>query len=83
MIDTSTNQVLTEIPVGTFPIRVAMTPNQLKAFVSNGKSANVSVIDTVARTITATIPVSRSPGESAITPDGGRLFVVHQGGHHQ
>ena len=35
VIDTSTNQVVTQIPVGTFPIRIAMTPNQLKAFVSN------------------------------------------------
>jgi YVTN family beta-propeller protein len=83
VIDSSTNQVLTEILVGSFPIRVAMTPNKLKAFVSNAKSSNVSVIDTVARTNIATIPVSRVPGESAVTPDGGRLFVVHQGGHHQ
>ena len=83
VIDSSTNQVLTSIPVGTFPIRIAMTPNKLKAFVSNAKSSNVSVIDTVARTVTATVPVSRIPGESAVTPDGGRLFVVHQGGHHQ
>src|SRR5213075_2300673 len=79
-IDTSTNQVVTQIAVGTFPIRIAMTPNRLKAFVSNGTSASISVLDTVARTNTATIPVGRSPGESAITPDGARLFVVHQRG---
>ena len=36
MIDTSTNQVVTQIPVGTFPIRIAMTPDRRKAFVSNG-----------------------------------------------
>ena len=80
VIDTSTNQVVTQIPVGTFPIRIAMTPNRLKAFVSNGTSASISVLDTVARTNTATIPVSRVPGESAITPDGNRLFVLHQHG---
>src|SRR6266705_3600440 len=57
-----------------------MTPSRLKAFVSNAESANISVIDTVARTNTATIPVSRVPGESAVTPDGGRLFVLHQHG---
>jgi YVTN family beta-propeller protein len=28
----------------------------------------------------ATIPVRNLPGESAVTPDGGRLFVVHQAG---
>ena len=80
VIDTSTNQVITQIPVGSFPIRVAMTPNGRKAFISNGLSASISVLDTVTRTNTATIPVSAIPGESAVTPDGRRLFVVHQGG---
>ena len=80
VIDSSTNQVVAAIPVGTFPIRIAMTPNRLKAFVSNGHSGSISVLDTVAHTTTATIPVSRSPGESAITPDGRRLFVLDQRG---
>ena len=35
VIDSSTNQVLTQIPVGQYPIRVAITPDLLKAFVSN------------------------------------------------
>src|SRR5205814_4996614 len=82
VIDTSTNQVVTEIPVGTFPVRIVMTPNRLKAFVSNGRSANMSVLDTVARTNIATIPVGQGPGGEAITPDGARLFVVHQRGQH-
>jgi|ERR1041385_6415075 YVTN family beta-propeller protein len=80
VINTSTNQVLTQIPVGNFPIRIAMTPDRLKAFVSDAMSGSISVLDTVARTNTATIPVARVPGESAITPDGRRLFVLHQHG---
>ena len=82
VIDTSTNQVVTTIPVGTFPVRITKTPNQLKAFVCNGHSASVSVLDTVARTNIATIPVAQGPGEEAVTPDGARLFVVHQRGQH-
>ena len=78
VIDTSTNQVVTHIPVGTFPIRIAMTPDRLKAFISDARSGTISVLDTVAQTNIATIPVSSEPGESAVTPDGGRLFVVHQ-----
>ena len=73
-----TNQVVTQIPVGSYPIRIAMTPNRLKAFISGAHSASISVLDTVARTNTATIPVGIFPGESAITPDGRRLFVLHQ-----
>jgi YVTN family beta-propeller protein len=78
VIDTSTNQVLTHIPVGAFPIRIAMTPDRLKAFVTDERSASISVLDTVGQTNTATIPVFSNPGEIAITPDGGRLFVLDQ-----
>jgi YVTN family beta-propeller protein len=80
VIDTSTNQVVTQIPVGDFPIRIAMTRDRLKAFISDAHSGTISVLDTLARTNTATIPVSRQPGESAITPDARRLFVLHQAG---
>src|SRR5215831_2858130 len=40
VIDPLTDQVVTQIPVGTFPIRIVMTPNRRKAFVSNGDSAS-------------------------------------------
>lgn len=80
VIDTSTNQVVAHIPVGAgaYPIRIAITLDRLKAFISDNHTASISVLDTVARTNIATIPVDRVPGESTITPDGGRLFVVHQ-----
>jgi YVTN family beta-propeller protein len=77
VIDTSTNQVVTHIPVGAFPIRIAITLDRLKAFISDGHSASISVLDTVAQTNIATIPVDRLPGESTLTPDGSRLFVLH------
>src|SRR5437667_4870694 len=80
VIDSSTDQITTTIPVGTGPIRIAMSPDRLKAYVSNGTAGTVSVLDTVALATTATIRVgSKSrPQESAVTPDGGRLFVIHQ-----
>ena len=78
VIDTGTNQVVTQIPVGSEPIRIAITPGGRKAFISNSLSSSISVLDTVAQTNIATIPVYNVPGESTITPDGGRLFVLHQ-----
>ena len=78
VIDTSTNQVVTQIPVGAFPIRVAITPDLSKAFISNESSSSVSVLDTMTRTNIATIRVYRRPGELAVTPDGGQLWVLHQ-----
>src|SRR5262245_17064866 len=80
VIDTSTNQVVTQIPVGAFPIRIAITLDRRKAFISDAHTGTISVLDTVARKNIATIPVSRVPGESAVTPDGRRLFVLHQVG---
>ena len=78
MIDTSTNQIVTQIPVGAVPIRIATTPDRRKAFVSDEVSGTISVLDTVALTNIATITVYRKTGELEVTPDGGRLFVVHQ-----
>src|SRR6266567_1308407 len=80
VIDDSTDQIITRIPVGNGPVRITMSPDRLKAYVSNGTAATVSVLDTVALTTTATIQLgSKSrPQESAVTPDGGRLFVIHQ-----
>src|SRR5713101_679908 len=80
VIDTSTVQITTKIPVGDGPVRITMSPDRLKAYVSNGKAGTVSVLDTVAHTNIATIQLGSSsrPQESAVTPDGGRLFLVHQ-----
>jgi YVTN family beta-propeller protein len=78
VIDAKTDQIITRIPVGDGPVRITMSPDRLKAYVSNGAAGTVSVLDTVMLTTTATIGVGASPQESAVTPDGGRLFLVHQ-----
>ena len=79
VIDSATNEVTTTIPVGISPIRLAMTPDGLKAYVSNNGDGTVSVIDTVHQVVTATIQtLYPEPQELTVTPDGGRAFVVHQ-----
>src|SRR5882757_4222488 len=77
VIDSSSDQIITKIPVGAWPVRIAMSPDRLKAYVSNRTDNTVSVIDTVALTTSTPIPVGASPQESAVTPDGLRLFLVH------
>jgi YVTN family beta-propeller protein len=78
VINSSTNQVITQIPVGRSPIRIAMTPDGRKAYVSNAPDGTLSVIDTANRVVTKTISVGRDAQELAVTPDGGRVFVVHK-----
>jgi YVTN family beta-propeller protein len=45
-------------------------------YISNGKDATVSVIDTDTNEFIATIPVGKRPWNMAITPDGKKLYVA-------
>src|SRR5207248_10760274 len=69
VIDDSTDQVISQIQVGDGPVRITMSPDRLKAYVSNGVASTVSVLDTVGLTTTATIRVASNsrPQESAVT----------------
>ena len=48
------------------------------AYITNGSSNNVSVIDTTANTVIATIPVGSEPSGVAVSPDGSKVYVVDQ-----
>ena len=48
-----------------------------RIYVANLESNDVSVIDTVANTVIATVPVGRQPGGMAVSPDGARLYVAN------
>ena len=47
------------------------------AFVSNGRDASVSVIDTATNTVVSTVKVGTRPWNMAITPDGSKLYVAN------
>src|SRR5262249_54103937 len=62
---------LLEIPVGTEPFGLALTPNGSKLYVTNMNSKSVSVIDTASNRVVKTIEnVGLSPRGIAITNDG-------------
>ncbi|MGH7982981.1 MAG: YncE family protein [Candidatus Udaeobacter sp.] len=72
VINSAINQVTTTIAVGRSPIRLPLTEDGLKAYVSNTGSNTVSVIDTLNRIVTGPIPTGHSgPQEITVTPDGG------------
>ena len=68
VIDTATNTVTATIPVGSTPVRAAVTPDGTRAYVTNAGSDTVSVIDTATNTVTTTIPVGNVPVGVAIAP---------------
>ena len=48
------------------------------AYVTNGDSDNVSVIDTASNTVTTTVAVGAGPDGVAITPDGAFAYVTNR-----
>jgi len=51
------------------------------AYIANQASNNVSVIDTAAQSVIATVPVGSEPFGVAINPAGTRVYVANQGGN--
>jgi YVTN family beta-propeller protein len=72
------NQKVAEIPVGTEPWGVAITPDNAKVYVTNMVSGTVSVVDGSTWQVIKTIQVGTEPFGCALTPDGERLYVANQ-----
>jgi YVTN family beta-propeller protein len=74
------NVLQAEITVGINPVALAETPDGRKLYVVNNGSNNVSVINTVDRTVSGSpITVGASPVWAVVSSDGALLFVVNQG----
>ena len=81
VIDTATRTVVATVPVGSYPTRVAVSPDGSLAYVTNGLSRDVSIIDTATHTAVATVPMPLSfliPRSLAVTPDGAFIYVGSQ-----
>ncbi|WP_292387532.1 PGF-pre-PGF domain-containing protein [Methanosarcina sp. UBA5] len=77
VIDTATNKVTAMIPVGNYPMGVAVTPDGKNVYVTNFFGHTISVIDATKNKVTATIPVENAPRGVAVSPDGKRVYVPH------
>jgi YVTN family beta-propeller protein len=67
--------VVTRLPAGQTPIRVAFPPKGLIALVSNRDSDDLTVIDLAARQVLKTVPVGRRPGGLTTNQRGTRAYV--------
>ena len=78
--DANGNDVATkivEIGVGEEPRCVAIHPTDRVAYVTNGISGTVSVVDLMRGRVAATIPGFTEPRGCALTPDGSLLYVAN------
>ncbi|MEY9950416.1 beta-propeller fold lactonase family protein [Kitasatospora sp. GAS1066B] len=77
-ISVSTGATAT-IPVGRAPTAVAISPNGEEAYVTNGRSNSVSVLDTNHKRQVTTIKVGDRPSAVAFGADGTRAYVANSG----
>ena len=80
VIDTVTMASLGEIPVGTHPFAVSVTPNGALVLVCNPDSNTVSVIATASNTVVATLAAGNHPYGVAVNPAGTRAYVANYSG---
>ena len=75
VIDTATNTVIANVPVGTFPSGVAVNPAGTRAFVV--ALSSVSVINTATNTVIASVAVGSAAQGVAVNPAGTRAYVTN------
>ena len=56
-----------DIPVGAFPLKIAISPDGTRAYVTNFSDHSVSIIDLSTNTVIDTVPVGLNPTGVAST----------------
>ncbi|WP_410507017.1 PKD domain-containing protein [Methanosarcina hadiensis] len=80
VIDTAINKVTATIDLGDKygPYGIAATPDGKKLYVANRDINGVSVIDTSAKTVIATVPAGKWPMGVAASQDGTKVYVTNR-----
>ena len=84
VIRPDSNQVITNIPVGSEPQSVALTPDNSYAYVANAAGSSVTVIHvttapwaTFTAVVVTNITTGAEPWNIVCSPDGQRVFVAN------
>jgi len=78
--DRETLQLAGRIPLGDGPHEIAFSSDGRSAFVINGDSQTVTVIDTASRRKIADVPLGARPSSLASSPLSRLVYVAHEGG---
>jgi YVTN family beta-propeller protein len=79
VIDTTTNKVVSTIPVAAGPHGMGITLDGRWLYVSGDTSSVLNLIDTATDRVVKTIEVGKSPHGVTLTPDGKLLLVAVNG----
>ncbi len=77
VIDATTEQVVTTLPVGDYPLGVAFYPIDGNIYVANFNDGTVSVIDSRSNTVIDTIITGRGAQWLAFNPRNSGLYVTN------
>ena len=79
VIDTATTSVSKAItmPKGSRPMRVRVSPDNAKVYVSDGRAGSVTVLDAHTYNIESTIKVGKRPWGIVLSPDGKFLYSAN------
>ena len=79
VIDTRNSAVLKSIslPQGSRPMRVRVSPDNRKVYVSDGRAGTVSVLDAHSYELLNTVKVGKRPWGIVLSPDGKYLFSAN------
>jgi YVTN family beta-propeller protein len=64
-------------PKGSKPMGVAVSPDDKRIYVANGRGKTVSVVDAATDSILASIEAGERPWGIAVTPDGRKLYSAN------
>jgi YVTN family beta-propeller protein len=79
IVDTKTRSLVGEIPTGASHTHMLVTsPDGRRIYTANNEAGSVSVLDLRARTLLATISISRKVQRISISPDGKFVFTQDQ-----
>jgi YVTN family beta-propeller protein len=79
IVDTKTRALVGEIPTGaTHTHMFVISPDGRRIYTANNEAGSVSVLDLPARTLIATIPISKKVQRVSISPDGKLVFTQDQ-----
>src|SRR5208283_683969 len=79
IVDTQTRSLVGEIPTGASHTHMfVISPDGQRMYTANNEAGSVSVLDVRARTLLATIPISKKVQRISISPDGKFVFTQDQ-----
>ncbi len=79
IVDTKTRSPVGEIPTGaTHTHMFVISPDGRRIYTANNEAGSVSVLDLRARTLLATIPISKKVQRISISPDGKFVYTQDQ-----